>query len=183
MWSKVEIYRWELWFLTLREAEWNAAQWIQDFMKKTSFIVWECVVNKVGLTVPSPPQARILRLGTLLYSSNLQEAQSKLAETEASPKPDLQRTGRTGRSGRTGEDRLGVFNEDLVGGQRRSYPSLGPPFVRSNTCRGFRYHMKDWMIFAPWERKNKINWGKMFHFTLWASVMDVISLSLLARSS
>lgn len=37
--------------------------------------VWK--VNNIGLTVPSPPHARILRLGTLAYSSNLQETQSK----------------------------------------------------------------------------------------------------------
>ena len=30
-----------------------------------------------------------------------------------------------------------------------TYASLGPPWLRSKTCRGFRYQRKDWMIFAP----------------------------------
>lgn len=34
-----------------------------------------------------------------------------------------------------------------------TYPSLGPPWVRSNTCRGFRYHMKERMIFVPFTKE------------------------------
>ena len=30
-----------------------------------------------------------------------------------------------------------------------TYASLGPPWLRSKTCRGFRYQRKDWMILAP----------------------------------
>lgn len=30
-----------------------------------------------------------------------------------------------------------------------TYASLGPPWLRSKTCRGLRYQRKDWMIFAP----------------------------------
>lgn len=30
-----------------------------------------------------------------------------------------------------------------------THASLGPPWLRSKTCRGLRYHMKDWMILAP----------------------------------
>lgn len=40
-------------------------------------VLKQCVLNNTGLTVPSPPQARILRLGTLAYSSNLHETQTK----------------------------------------------------------------------------------------------------------
>ena len=32
---------------------------------------------------------------------------------------------------------------------RETYPSFGPPWLRSNTCRGFRYHMKDCRILLP----------------------------------
>ena len=35
-----------------------------------------------------------------------------------------------------------------------TYASLGPPWLRSKTCRGLRYQRKDWMIFAPW-----MGWG------------------------
>lgn len=30
-----------------------------------------------------------------------------------------------------------------------TYASLGPPWLRSKTCRGLRYQRKDWMILAP----------------------------------
>lgn len=44
------------------------------------------------------------------------------------------------------------------GGEKGAAPisthaSLGPPWLRSKTCRGLRYHMKDWMILAPCEDK------------------------------
>lgn len=42
---------------------------------------------------------------------------------------------------------------DIDGGEKGAAPvthaSLGPPWLRSKTCRGLRYHMKDWMILAP----------------------------------
>lgn len=34
-----------------------------------------------------------------------------------------------------------------------THASLGPPWLRSKTCRGLRYHMKDWMILAPCQDK------------------------------
>lgn len=34
-----------------------------------------------------------------------------------------------------------------------THASLGPPWLRSKTCRGLRYHIKDWMILAPYREK------------------------------
>lgn len=47
---------------------------------------------------------------------------------------------------------------DMDGGEKgaaaiSTHASLGPPWLRSKTCRGLRYHMKDWMILAPCEEK------------------------------
>lgn len=47
-----------------------------------------------------------------------------------------------------------------------TYASLGPPWLRSKTCRGLRYHRKDWMILAPCGgpgesvRAGGLKWGK-----------------------
>lgn len=162
--------------------------WLEQCSALFAVVCTECVeavwkVNNIGLTVPSPPHARILRLGTLAYSSNLQETQSKawtvrfkhlrlkvlegLLRLERSVDNCKNWGVSVGYRVRTGAERKSgcmCVYVYVMGQCGWSYPSLGPPFVRSNTCRGFRYHMKDWLILAPWNMttKNRSIWGKKY---------------------
>lgn len=71
-------------------------------------------------TVPSPPHARTRRFGTLRNSSKLWMWNKNL-----------------------GFD-LCAFTLEWT------YPSFGPPCVKSKTWRGFRSHWNFWSNFAPW---------------------------------
>lgn len=82
--------------------------------------------------MPSPPHARMRRLCTLRYISSLESEDRNRARGRA-PDP-LRQASRP---------------HHLHRAAASTYASLGPPWLRSKTCRGLRYHRKDWMILAP----------------------------------
>jgi len=43
-----------------------------------------------------------------------------------------------------------VYSNGLICQLKETYPILGPPCVRSNTCLGFRSHWNFCINFAPW---------------------------------
>lgn len=101
------------------------------------------VLSVLPLTVPSPPQARILRLWTFRYSSRLQDWH-RLMEVIHSHQWWLP---------------VGLYT--CVCCVCLSYPSFGPAWLRSNTCLGFRFHIKDCRILVPWQIM-EITWAKQW---------------------
>lgn len=94
------------------------------------------------LTVPSPPHARIRRLCTLRYISSLGwedregvRVYGTGPERQADPPHCPHRHG------------------------AGTYASLGPPWLRSKTCRGLRYQRNDWIILAPCEGRGRGSQG------------------------